>query len=88
MCDYHYSVLSEVHWRREGIILDEVKPKVETFNNQRSKKNRNNEWLAPELNLEKAKFDYEGGMKTEYFNIRVNLLAEYMANLMKHNGPQ
>ena len=61
---------------------------LETFNNQRSKKNRNNEWLAPESNLEKAKFDYEGGMKTEYFNIRVNLLAEYMANLMKHNGPQ
>ena len=67
---------------------DEVKPKVEMPNNQQRKKNTNEEWFVPTQNLEKVTFDYGPVMKPVEFNTRLNHLAEYMANLLKHGGTQ
>ena len=47
MFDYQYIVISEVYQRREVIMPDEVKPKVEMPNNQQRKKNTNEEWFVP-----------------------------------------
>ena len=69
-------------------MSDEVKPKMEISNNQRHKKNRNEEWLAPTSNLEKVTFNHEAGMKPGEFKTRVNHLDKYMVNLLKHFGPQ
>ena len=42
---------------------DKVKIKVETSKNQRRKKNRNEDWLAPTSNLEKVTFKHGVGTK-------------------------
>ena len=69
-------------------MSDEVKPKVEMSRNQQRKKNTNEEWLEPTSNLEKVNFEYGSGMKPGEINTRVNQLADYMNNLLKHGGPQ